>query len=200
MKNRKQISRREFIRAATAAAALTPSVLTWGQSAAAPAKPSGPAQRSISLDNDWLFGGKFSAAAMQPEFDDKAFTSVTLPHTVTPLSWQNWDPAQWQDVWMYRKHFTMPPDLKNLRLFLHFDRVLANATPFVNGHSLAPHAGGFLPFDREITGIVNNGNNVLALSVDARWLSVPPAGSPRGPVAVDYLLPGGITGSAQLRA
>ena len=198
--NRKQISRREFIRASAAAAALTPSVLTWGQNPAAPSRPTGPAQRNISLDNDWLFGGKLSAAAMQPEFDDKAFTPVTLPHTVTSLSWQNWDPAQWQDEWIYRKHFTLPPDLKNLRLFLHFDRVLASTTPAVNGHNLLPHAGGFLPFDREITGIVNKGDNVLALSVDARWLNVPPTGSPRGPVAVDYLLPGGITGSVQLRA
>jgi beta-galactosidase len=190
----KQISRRQFIRAGAAAAVLAPSVLTSGQG------KTGPAQRNIALDGDWLFGGKFSAAAMQPEFNDKGFTTVTLPHTVTPLSWQNWDPAQWQDAWMYRKHFTLPPGLERLRLFLHFDRVLASATPVVNGRNLLPHAGGFLPFDREITGMVTRGDNVLALSVDARWLNVPPAGSPRGPEAVDYLLPGGITGSAQLRA
>jgi beta-galactosidase len=57
-----------------------------------------------------------------------------------------------------------------------------------------------LPFDREITDLVREKENVLAVAVDARWLNVPPAGSPRGAAAVDYLLPGGITGSVELRA
>jgi beta-galactosidase len=194
------ISRRSFISGCAATAALGPAVLDWAQSLNSAVRPRGPATREISLDQNWLFGGKFSSAATDPAFDDSKFTSVTLPHTVTPLSWQNWDPAAWQDVWIYRRHFSVPPELRDLRLFIHFDRVLAKATPTINGHTLEPHSGGFLPFDREITEIVHEGGNVLALSVDSRWLSVPPAGSPRGPEAVDYLLPGGITGSAQLRA
>ena len=77
---------------------------------------------------------------------------------------------------------------------------MASATPSINGQSLEPHAGGFLPFDREITDLVRARENMLAVSVDSRWLNVPPAGSPKGPAAVDYSLPGGITGSVQLRA
>jgi beta-galactosidase len=198
--NPASLSRRSFIRGCAATAALGPAVLTWGQSPGSSAHPAGPAQRLGPLDQDWLFGGKFTPAAIDSAFDDSGFARVTLPHTVTPLSWQNWDPASWQDVWICRRHFSVPPDFKNLRLFLHFDRALASATPFVNGQSLEPHAGGFLPFDREITNLVHEKGNTLAVSVDARWLNVPPAGSPRGPEAVDYLLPGGITGSVQLRA
>jgi len=76
---------------------------------------------------------------------------------------------------------------------------MTGATPVVNGHNLEPHLGGFLPFDREVTGIVREGDNVLTVLVDSRWLNVPPSGSPRGESAVDYLLPGGITGSVELR-
>jgi beta-galactosidase len=36
--------------------------------------------------------------------------------------------------------------------------------------------------------------------VDARWESVPPEGSPKGPASIDYLLPGGITGSVAIQA
>jgi beta-galactosidase len=197
---RKPISRRVFIRGCAATAALSPAVLSWGQQNHFASLPTGPAQRIVPLDQSWLFGGKFSVAALDPAFNDASFAPVTLPHTVTPLSWQNWDPASWQDVWIYRRHFSVPPEFKNLRLFLHFDRVMASAAATVNGQNLEPHAGGFLPFDREITNLIQNKENILAVSVDSRWLNVPPAGSPRGPEAVDYLLPGGITGSVELRA
>ncbi len=152
------------------------------------------------MNGNWRFGGKFSPAALELEFDDNGFETVTLPHCVTPLSWQGWNPDSWQDAWIYRRHFSIPADLKDLRLFLHFDRVMAGATPVVNGHSLEPHLGGFLPFDREITGLVRETGNVLALEVDARWANCPPSGSPRGPKSVDYLLPGGINGQVELRA
>jgi beta-galactosidase len=192
----REISRRSFLGgcAATAALAQATPVLTWA------AEPRGAAQRVFPLNRDWRFGGKFSPAAVSPEFDDRGFTTVTLPHSVTPLSWQGWNPDSWQDVWIYRRHFSVPADLKDLRLFLHFERVMAGAIPVVNGHSLEPHLGGFLPFDREITGLVQESGNVLALQVDSRWTNCPPSGSPRGPKSVDYLLPGGINGQVELRA
>ncbi len=198
--NPASISRRSFIRGSAATAVLGPAVLTWSQATASTTRQNGPPQYILPLDRDWLFGGKFTPAAIAPAFEDSKFAHVTLPHSVTPLSWQNWDTESWQDVWIYRRHFSIPPEFKNLRLLLHFDRAMASATPSINGQSLEPHAGGFLPFDREITDLVRAGENILAVSVDSRWLNVPPAGSPKGPAAVDYSLPGGITGSVQLRA
>lgn len=195
-----EISRRRFLQSCAAAAVFAPAVLDCGAENSAHARRGGPARRVLSLNDQWLFGGKFSAAALEPAFDDHGFASITLPHSVTPLSWQNWDPAAWEDVWIYRKHFSVPPEWRDLRLFLHFDRVMAGATPVVNGHNLEEHLGGFLPFDREITGLAKDSDNLLALKVDAGWLNVPPSGSPRGPKSVDYLLPGGITGAVELRA
>jgi len=197
MSDRMRISRRRFAAGCLAATTLsTRSALeSWGT----PLHDWQRLRPSVSLDQDWLFGGKSTSGALEPGFEDRAFTRLTLPHTATALSWQNWDPASWQDVWIYRRHFSVPPDLKGMRLFLVFDRVLAAATPVVSGHRLEPHWGGFLPFEREITDLVAD-QNVLAVEVDSRWLNVPPAGSPRGPSAVDYLLPGGITGSVSLGA
>src|SRR5260370_12500643 len=56
----------------------------------------------------WRFGPA-SAGSDRPEFDDSGFAVATLPHTVTPLSWQDWDPAAWERGWAYRKHFDAPP-------------------------------------------------------------------------------------------
>ncbi|MGA7343471.1 MAG: glycoside hydrolase family 2 TIM barrel-domain containing protein [Terracidiphilus sp.] len=199
------ISRRSFIRSCAATAALGPAtaVLAWG----AEGKPldgrSGPARRVISLNDHWLFGGKNTDAplAFNREFDDRTWKQITLPHCVTDLSWQNWDPAAWEDVWIYRKHFSIPPEWRGLRYFLHFDRILAGAEIAVNSSpAWSPPVGGFLPVDYEITGFARTDENVLAVLVDSRWLNAPPSGSPRGPSSIDYLLPGGIAGSVELRA
>jgi beta-galactosidase len=160
----------------------------------------GPARHMLSLDQDWLFGGKLSAAALEPGLDDTAFSRITLPHCVAPLSWQKWDPAVWEDVWLYRRHFAISSELNGLRLFLHVDRIMAGTKPVLNGQTLPEHLGGFLPFEYEITSLVREKGNVLSIAVDSRWQNVPPAGSPKGPRSIDYLLPGGICGSVSLRA
>jgi hypothetical protein len=58
------------------------------------------------------FGGKLGESALDSNFDDSAFAHITLPHCVTKLSWQNWDHAQWEDVWIYRRHFEMSASLE----------------------------------------------------------------------------------------
>ncbi len=197
---RTKITRRTFLEGcAGSAIAATPHAKAFA-AASSTTISSQAAQHVVNLDTGWLFGGKLQASATDPAFNDANFARINLPHTVAQLSWQNWDPAAWEDAWIYRRHFTLPTELKNLRLLLHFDRVMAGATPLINGRNLEPHLGGFLPFEREITDLVHVGDNVLAVAVDSRWLNAPPSGSPRGPIAVDYLLPGGITGSVQLCA
>ena len=192
------LSRRDFLRGGVAAAAATAPVLrSWG---AVSAGRRGAAARVVRLDRDWLFGGKMTPGAVDAEFVDAPFKRVTLPHCVVPLSWRNWDPAAWEDQWIYRRHFALPREFDGLRVFLHFDRVMEAAAPAINGHALEAHEGGFLPLEREITGLVRDGENVLAVAVDGRWLNAPPSGSPRGPVSVDYLMAAGITGAVTLRA
>jgi beta-galactosidase len=196
-----QISRRSFIQGSAAAALVHAPVLgNWSAKEHPIDGKGGPARHILSLDQDWLFGGKLNAAALDPGFDDAVLTRVTLPHCVTPLSWQKWDPSTWEDIWLYRRHFSIPPELSGLRLFLHINRIMVCAKPVLNGQTLSEHLGGFLPFEYEITRIVKEKDNVLSIAVDSRWQNVPPAGSPKGPSSIDYLLPGGICGSVSLRA
>lgn len=161
------------------------------RNASSAAPPAGPARRHVSLDRDWRFGGKLTDAALEPEFDDRSFAPVTLPHCVSRLSWQDWEPAAWHDVWIYRRHFASPAHRPH-RVFVEFDGVMTSASPSINGHALPTHRGGYLPFRYEITGHLTAGDNVLAVAVDSRWQNVPPDGSPKGPISVDYLEPGGI--------
>ncbi len=198
-----EMSRRDFVRSCAAGAAALVSgttLLAQPTSSSKLAARSGSAYRTLPLVEDWLFGGKLSDPALQPGFDDAAFQRVSLPHCVTKLSWQKWDPAEWEAVWVYRRHFALPPDLKDQRTFLHFDGVMVGATPVVNGHALPKHLGGYLPFQYEITDLLAAEKNVVAVALDSRWSQTPPEGSPRGPKSVDYLEPGGIPRLVSLRA
>lgn len=158
------------------------------------------ASRVIPLDQEWLFGGEFKKASFAPDFDDSGFSKINLPHCVTKLSWQDWKPEEWQKVWAYRRHFTLAEEIRDMRVFLHFEGVMTGATPAVNGHELPSHLGGYLPFKYEITDWIREGENVLAVAVDSRWSNVPPQGSEHGPRSVDYLEAGGIHRSVRLEA
>ena len=195
------LSRRAFVqRCALGAAALAAGGLVGCRTASRSGVRSGPASASLPLDGNWLFGGKFHPGTEALEFADAAFSQITLPHCVAALSWQRWDPALWEDVWIYRRHFVLPPEFRDRRVFLHFDGVMTGATPTLNGRALPAHVGGYLPFRYEVTDLLAAQENVLAVTVDSRWQNVPPEGSPRGPSSIDYLEPGGLIRSASLRA
>lgn len=149
------------------------------------AVPSGPARYRLPLNDDWVFGEN---------------SKVTVPHCVAKLSWQDWNPAAWQQVWNYRRQFTLPREFQGRRIFVEFDGVMVGAAPGINGHALPEHLGGYLPFRYEITEWLKSGSNDLTVAVDSRWKNVPPEGSPKGPVSIDYLEPGGIIRTVNLWA
>ena len=167
------ISRRQFAR--TVAPVTFASIVAARRGTAAPAR--GPARYRIPLDNGWSFAGK---------------PGVTLPHCVAKLSWQDWDPALWESVFAYRRRFSLPREMAGRRVFVEFEGVMTSAKPSINGHALQEYRGGYLPFRREITEWLKAGDNVLDVAVDSRWQDVPPDGSPKGRISVDYLEPGGI--------
>jgi beta-galactosidase len=194
------LNRRDFILTGSALGALasTSALESWGEALLPLVEDS--SRHTISLDGKWTVARLSNPAPQQQSLEEGQLSQVTLPHCVSQLSWQKWDPSSWEDLWLYRRPLQIPQELRGLRLFLHFDRIMAGATPVVNGHSLPQHLGGFLPFEYEITSLITGVSNSLSITVDSRWNNVPPSGSPKGPASIDYLLPGGICGSAELRA
>ena len=160
----------------------------------------GPAAATIPFNTGWLFGPASPESSL-PGFDDSEFATVTLPHTVAPLSWQNWDPAAWEQVWTYRKHFDVPADTSGMRVFLDFGAAMAHATVTLNGSDVADYLGGYLPFSAEITAALQPTGNVLAVQLDSTFnLDVPPdRPAPAVSASVDFWQPGGIYRDVRLR-
>ncbi|SEF21645.1 beta-galactosidase [Amycolatopsis pretoriensis] len=174
-------TRRGFL--AASGAALLGAVVAGSAGHAAP-RPD-----TARLGDFWLFG-RYDDGCTELGFDEIDLSPVQLPHCVTPLSWTGWDPASWQDRWIYRKHFTVNAAERHVA---RFDGVMTNASVFLNGALVATHEGGYLPFEVGLPGVVP-GDNVVAVVVDGRWaLDVPP-NLPRGggPSVIDFYQPAGI--------
>ena len=165
--------------------------------AAAVRQAAGQGARRYDFGQGWLFGGRYVPGAELPGHADAGFARVTLPHTVTRLSWDDWDYASWQHQWIYRKHFD-GDTVSGGRVLLTFDGVMTNASLWLNGKALGSHRGGYLPWTAELTGHLRSGDNVLAVVADGRWLDVPPDALPGGPPTMDYLQPAGIYRDATL--
>ena len=214
--SRSKLSRRQFLLAsgAGAAAVATRSVLGRGATAwaagpsgatgtaaaGAAAQATGPAAVTRSFDAGWLFGPA-TPGSTAPGFDDSGLLTVTLPHDVTKLSWRQWDPGTWQQVWVYRKHFDAPRDSQGMRLFLDFDAAMTSSTVTVNGKQVGGRAGGYLPFSCEVTGLLQPKDNVVAVTLDSEFnIDVPPdRPAPYSPASVDFWQPGGIYRNVKLR-
>jgi beta-galactosidase len=203
-KGKRRISRRALIQASLiggAGVAALPLLSLVGSMS--PSNEPLPTNLNFSLNTNWLYGGQYMAGSESSFYDDSGFAPVMLPHTVTPLSWRDWDASAWQQMWIYRRHFTGGPLISSRRpgnrIMVEFDGVMVNATVVINDQTVSTHQGGYLPFSAELTGHVTSGDNLLAVLVDANCLPVPPMSYGRGPASVDFFQPGGIYRDVRLR-
>ena len=168
-------------------------VLAGSAAIAASVSRPAPPQARDGFGADWLFG-PYSEGCADPEFDDSEMALVSVPHCVVPLSWQDWHPPDWQQVWVYRQHFLASPQLRRNRAFLQFDGVLSAVTVYLNGRRVAARSGGYLPLRCEVTGLLTDKDNLLAVVVDGRWQQDTPPDLPEypNPTAIDFYQPAGI--------
>ena len=203
-KARRRISRRALIQAGLIGGAGVAALrLLALLGSVTPSSEPQPTNLSFSLNSNWLFGGQYMAGSESTFYDDSGFDLVTVPHTVAPLSWRDWNASAWQQLWIYRRHFTGGPLLNarrpGNRIMVEFEGVMVNATVVINDRTVSTHQGGYLPFSAELTGHVRSGDNLLAVLVDANCLPVPPMSLDRGPTTVDFFQPGGIYREVRLR-
>src|SRR5215467_10295294 len=159
---RQPVARRAMLRSGVLAAAAVPLVLSGGAALAADIEPDASSGREYNFNRGWLFGGPYTPGSEKPGFNESRFNPVTVPHTVTSLSWSRWDPSRWQNVWIYRKHFRRP---SGSRVLLDFDGVMTSATVVLNGHVVSTHQGGYLGWTAELTQHLKPGKNLVAVIV-----------------------------------
>ena len=153
-------------------------------------------RRVLSLNRNWRFNRSAAPDARKKDFDDSGFERVVIPHANTQVPWHSFDEKQYQFVSMYRRHFRLPPQPREHRVFVDFEGVMTAATVWLNGVRLGDYKGGYTPFSFDLTSNLDfQGENVLAVEVDSRERAdIPPFGN-----QIDYLTFGGIYRDVALR-
>lgn len=68
----------------------------------------------------------------------------------------------------YQRSVTLPEYMESQRIILRFDAITHGAKVYLNGDEICCHKGGFLPFEANISSLINKGSNLLTIAVDNR--------------------------------
>src|SRR6185295_15252452 len=104
-----------------------------------------------SFDSDWRFHQGDLSNADKIEFDDSSWRKLDVPHDWSiegPFDKDN--PTRGSGGFLpagigwYRKHFTLPTNDANRRVFIEFDGVMANSDVWINGFHLGRRPYGYV--------------------------------------------------------
>jgi beta-galactosidase len=148
------------------------SVLTIKPTAYHP--PASP-RATFNFNSGWKFALGDTTGADKPEFNDKAWAAVSLPHTWNEtdsyrayISHGGGDQSEKYGIGWYRKHFKLPAGTDGQKVFLQFDGIRQAGRFFLNGNPIGLYENGVTAVGFDITKFVkyNGQDNILAVKVD----------------------------------
>lgn len=122
-----------------------------------PAEVAGVANARLSLDGEWSFRAS-------PE-SVEARILVPGEWAMQGFAVKPGEPA------LYRRSFNLPADWAGRRVKLRFDAVSFDAVARVNGRRVGAHAGGFVPFEFDVTDALVPGANTIEVEVRSETLT-----------------------------
>jgi beta-galactosidase len=141
-------------------------------------------RRIIEFNGGWRFNLGDVEAAQTETFDDSGWRQLNLPHDwAIEGSFSEANPAGAGGgalpggIGWYRKHFTVDQLKTGQRVFVDFDGVYMNSSVFVNGTLVGTRPNGYISFRYDITDLLHEGENTIAVKVDnqlqpnSRWYS-----------------------------
>lgn len=127
-------------------------------------------RRTFNLNPGWRMTTGDVPGAQQPEFDDAAWASVTLPNAFNEKQAFARDIRELSTgITWYRKRLTLPAGAERGKAFIEFEGVRQAAEVWVNGRSVILSEHGAMAFGADITDALRAGENVIAVRVDNDW-------------------------------
>ncbi len=140
-----------------------------------PAAESAPGPREIiPFDTGWRFCLGDDPAARQPDFNDKNWRTLDLPHdwsiegpVAKPPEGEGNGGFFTHGIGWYRKSFTLTP-YGGRKVVIEFDGVYMNSEVWINGQFLGRRPYGFMGFRYDLTQYLKSpgATNVIAVRVD----------------------------------
>jgi beta-galactosidase len=144
-------------------------------SAAEFSPPANSPHNIFNFNSGWRFFKGDVTNAGRIDFDDSKWAEVAAPHTYNDvdsytdiISHGGGDRHPYSGVAWYRKHFKLPAEAKNGKIFLEFEGLKQAGRFWVNGKSVGKYENGVTPFGLDLTGVVNFGGaeNIIAIKVE----------------------------------
>ncbi|MCF0052205.1 beta-galactosidase [Dyadobacter sp. LJ53] len=122
---------------------------------------------AIPLQGEWLFALDPAEMGIKGKwYLDKLAQSnrldkVTVPHCFSSdPRFEHYTGTAW-----YRKNFAWKP-VAGKRVILHFDAAYYKTHVWLNNEKVGEHEGGYTPFSFDVTDLLKDGDNLLAVSVN----------------------------------
>jgi beta-galactosidase len=142
---------------------------------------------NIKFNNDWKFLLGDDKNAKNPDFCDRTWKRVDLPHDwvinmpfyretekYSPRCMQGY--FVFEEACWYRKDFELS-GIEGKSVYIYFGGAYRNSTVYVNGKEAGSRASGYSSFELDITDFVKEGKNLIAVRLDHgceepdRWYS-----------------------------
>ena len=113
-------------------------------------------------DTRWWYPAKVPGSVLKDLMDNRM---VPDPYFELNSKLVEWVPAR---TWVYKKSFRLPAGIEGKEITLCFEGIDYKAEIFINGNHIGTHEGMFLPFSKNITGLLSpDRDNLLAVVIDA---------------------------------
>ena len=121
-----------------------------------------------NFNEGWRFLPGDAQGAEATAFDDAKWEVVCAPHTVQLVPAEASGGRNYQGVCWYRKHFTVPKDMTDRLVTVHFEAIMGKQWVYVNGRLVKEHLGGYLPITIDLTaqGVAAGQKCVIAVKAD----------------------------------
>lgn len=145
-----------------------------------------------NFNQGWRFHLGDAAGAEATTFDDGKWQVVCAPHSVRLEPSEGSGGRNYQGVAWYRKHFTVPADMQDKNITVHFEAIMGKQDIFVNGKKVKSHLGGYLPITINLSecGVKAGDKCLIAVKADNSDDKTYPPGKKQA--ALDFCYHGGM--------
>lgn len=121
-----------------------------------------------NFNQGWRFHLGDAQGAEAVSYDDSRWSVVCAPHTARLEPADASGGRNYQGIIWYRKHFTVPADMKGKDVTVHFEAIMGKQDIFVNGKKVKGHLGGYLPITVNLSelGVKAGDKCLIAVKAD----------------------------------
>ena len=121
-----------------------------------------------NFNEGWRFLLGDTQGAEATDFYDSTWEVVCAPHTCRLEPAEVSGGRNYQGVNWYRKHFTVPQDMADKQILVHFEAIMGKQWVYVNGRLVKEHEGGYLPItiDLSAEGVKAGDKCIVAVKAD----------------------------------